>query len=202
MAATPSDIELKQRRAVQARILQNCSIASRASWSARAPDAPLDYDWNYDSIVVHYTGHQSYPNMRSIQDLDMEHDRDWHDVAYHYGISRDGKITEGREILFKGSDVYHQNTGKIGIVCLGDFDSSLRNLLMGKGYSGEQVPEAMLRSLERLSLQLRQAFPIRYFGGHIEYGKTAVCPGSKLLPLVQAMRTRLGFGAPTYRDLK
>ena len=131
----------------------------------------------------------------------MAHDRDWNDIAYHYAISGDGQIFEGREILFKGSDVLHQNTGKIGIVCMGDYDSNWRNWGAGKSYSGDPVPAVLLASLRKLSVCLQQNFPIRFFGGHIEYGKTEMCPGSNLLPLVKEMRTQLNLQAPTYKVL-
>ncbi len=201
MATVPNAQELAKRKAVQAELLQAGSIQPRIFWNPRPVRGQLDYDWNYDSIVVHYTGHESYITMRAIQDLDMEH-RSWQDIAYPYGITKEGQIIEGREILYKGSDVLSQNTGKIGIVCMGDFDSSVRNLLLGKTYAGEAVPVAMLLSLKRLSLLLRQNFPIQFFGGHIEYGRTETCPGRNLLPAVQQMRTELRLKAPVYRDLQ
>ena len=103
--------------------------------------------------------------------------------------------------MFKGSHVKLQNTGKIGIVCMGDFDSSWRNLVVGKPYSGDAVPAAMLASLARLSRTLLTAFPLRTFGGHREYGDSATCPGEHLLPAVQAMRATLGLAAPVHRSL-
>ena len=66
--------------------------------------------------------------MRAIQLFDTEH-LHWSDVAYHYGISMKGEIFERRELIYKGSHVKSQNTGKVGIVCMGNFDGSLRNLL-------------------------------------------------------------------------
>ena len=198
MASRPTEQELAGRRAVQARILQSAAIQPRATWNPKPPSGQLELDWNYNSIVVHYTGHENYPTMRSIQELDMEHKR-WQDFAYHYAITKEGQIIEGREILYKGSDVLLQNTGKIGIVCMGDFDSSVRNLLMLKSYGGESVPAAMLSSLRRLASVLRQNFLVQYFGGHIEYGTTETCPGSNLLPLVQQMRSELHLSAPSFR---
>ena len=70
----------------------------------------LEHDWNYDSIVVHYSGHQFYPDMRSIQDFDIGH-RHWDDFSYHYGIAKTGEIYEGRELIHKGSHIKLQNTG-------------------------------------------------------------------------------------------
>jgi hypothetical protein len=80
-----------RRRVVEARIAQGLGITRRAAWGARSPARPLDYDWHYGSIVVHYSGHEYYPDMRSIQNFDLNH-RHWEDVAYHYGIAGNGKM--------------------------------------------------------------------------------------------------------------
>ncbi len=102
--------------------------------------------------------------------------------------------------MFKGSHVKLQNTGEIGVVCIGDFDASLRNLFEGRAYGGNSVQPPMLASLERLSRTLVANFPISTFGGHKEYGETETCPGNNLLPAVQVMRARLRL-APTFRKL-
>lgn len=190
--------ELAGRRATEDRVAQLCGVVRRTAWGARAPLRPLEPDWNYNSIVVHYTGHGTYPTVASIQAFDVEH-RAWDDIAYHYAVSPAGGLFEGRELVFKGSHVKLQNTGKIGIVCMGDFDSSLLNLLEGRSYSGDPLRPPMLASLKRLTEVLTTVFPIRTFGGHMEYGESATCPGTNLLPLVQAMRQELKLAAPTYR---
>lgn len=188
-----------RRRVIEARIVQKLGIIRRAAWGARPPARALEYDWNYDSIVVHYSGHEYYPDMRSIQNFDLDH-RHWDDMAYHYGITKNGTIYEGRELIYKGSHVNLQNTGKIGIVCIGDFDTSWRNLLEGHSYSADSVAPTMLNALAQLSTALMTVFPIRVFGGHREFGDTDVCPGSALLPAVQAMRNQLHLAAPVHQS--
>lgn len=138
--------------------------------------------------------------MRAIQDFDLDH-QSWEDIAYHYAVFPTGALFEGRELMFKGSHVKLQNTGKIGVVCIGDFDASLRNLFEGRAYGGNSVQPAMLASLGRLSRTLVANFPISTFGGHKEYGETETCPGTNLLPAVQVMRARLRLAAPTFRKL-
>ena len=59
----------------------------------------------------------------------------------------------------------------------------------------------MTKALKTLSNALKVRFPIRYFGGHIEYGDTYVCPGSNLLPIVQKMREEFGLSALIHRSL-
>lgn len=129
--AEPDAALLATRRAVADEIARALQIVRRADWGARPPKQKLELDWNYNSIVVHYTGHDTYESPRAIQDFDVNHQH-WDDMAYHYAISPSGKIYEAREIVFKGSHVKLQNTGKLGIVCMGDFDSTVLNLLSGK----------------------------------------------------------------------
>ena len=181
-------------------ILKSCHVIRRDQWGAKPPKDTLDFDWHYDSIVVHYTGHDNLLSMRSIQDFDVNHQH-WSDVSYHYAVSRGGQIFEGRQLVYKGAHVKLQNTGKIGIVCMGDFDPGLRSLLGGDGWNGDPVESAMLASLERLSRALMRVFPIKVFGGHREFGDTEVCPGSSLLPAVTAMRERFKLAAPVHRSL-
>ena len=198
--ASPLNADLPLRREVADPIAQACAVVRRADWDARPPVRLMEPDWNYDSIVVHYTGHEVYGDMRAIQAFDLDH-RHWDDVAYHYAISPNGRIYEGRELVFKGSHVRLQNTGKIGVVCMGDFDSGWRNLIVGKPYEGDAVHATMLASLKRLSRTLQTNFPLRTFGGHLEYGDSATCPGAHLLPKVQALRSELGLAAPVHRSL-
>lgn len=147
---------------------------------------------------MHYTGHGSYPDMKSIQTFDVEHQA-WDDIAYHYAVSPAGQLFEGRELIFKGSHVKLQNTGKIGIVCMGDYDSGVLNLLEGRRYGGDAVKPPMLAALRLLSQTLTATFPIKVFGGHMEYGESATCPGTNLLLAVQAMRGELKLAAPIFR---
>lgn len=198
MALSPD--EVAQRKATEDRVASICGIVRRAAWGANAPTRPLEPDWNYDSIVVHYTGHGSFPDMKSIQTFDVNHQA-WDDIAYHYAVSPNGRLFEGRELIFKGSHVKLQNTGKIGIVCMGDFDSGLLNLLEGHAYGGDAVQQPMLASLKQLSRTLAVTFPIKVFGGHMEFGESASCPGTNLLPAVKAMREELKLAAPVFRKL-
>ena len=103
--------------------------------------------------------------------------------------------------MFKGSHLKLQNTGKVGIVCMGDFDSGWRNLIVGKPYDGDPVRSTMLAALARLSRTLQANFALSTFGGHLEYGDSATCPGAHLLPDLRAMRRELRLAAPIHRSL-
>jgi hypothetical protein len=103
-------------------------------------------------------------------------------------------------LIYKGADVKNQNTGKIGIVCIGDYDATTVNWFGLRPYSGDPILPQMLDSVLKLSRRLMAAFPsIVYFGGHIEYGDTADCPGSMLMPHMNAMRKTLNLAVPIKR---
>ncbi len=186
------------RRAIVDSIAADLKIVRRAAWGAKPQARVPELDWDYTAIVIHNTGHGSIDTMPKIQDLD-QNTRGWDDVAYHYAVRADGVIFEGRELVYKGSDVRNQNTGKIGIVCIGDYDKTPLNWLSGRAYAGDAILPAMLDSVRRLTVRLRSSFPIVFFGGHIEYGDTADCPGSEMLPKVAEMRAALGFKVPIKR---
>lgn len=181
-------------------IIRTCAIKRRSEWGARPPAGALEPDWNYDSIVVHYTGHDNLVTMNAIQNFDLDH-RHWTDVAYHYAVSPTGQIFEGRQIIYKGSHIKLQNSRKVGIVCMGDFDSGVRSWWGGHGWDGDPVQTSMLSALERLSRTLMATFPIKVFGGHKEFGDSETCPGDNLLPAVDAMRTKLKLAAPKHQSL-
>ena len=190
----------EEREAVMEDILSSLNVLRRNSWGASAPAKPLDPDWDYEAIVIHNTGHGHIDTMKKIQSFDFS-DRGWDDISYHYGITSSGSIMEGRQIIYKGADVKNQNTGKIGVVCIGDFDGGVRGWLSGHGTGGDPITAAMQAAIKRLTVKLRLVFPtIKYFGGHIEYGDTADCPGSHMLPVVASLRKEFGLATPIKRS--
>jgi hypothetical protein len=190
--APPADY----RTAVIDKIVADLRIRRRDAWGASPPAHALESDWNYDAIVIHNSGHGHLDTMLKIQKFDLDK-RNWDDISYHYGIMPDGTIFEGRQLIYKGADVKNQNTGKIGIVCIGDYDESVTNWFSGRPYSGDPILQQMLGSVRELSRRLMAAFPtIVYFGGHIEYGDTADCPGSMMMPYMTILRKELNLKVP------
>jgi hypothetical protein len=187
------------RNAIMDQIVSDLKIKRRSEWKAAPPARPMETDWDYTAIVIHNSGHSHLDDMQKIQNFDFSH-RNWDDIAYHYGIMPEGTIFEGRQIIYKGADVKNQNTGKVGIVCIGDYDSSIVNWFALRPYSGDPVTDKLIASIEALSRRLMKAFPtIAYFGGHIEYGDTHDCPGSNLMPNMDKLRNSLGLKKPVKR---
>jgi hypothetical protein len=120
----------------------------------------------------------------------------WGDIRYHYLISQDGTIYEGRwpgdqasNIFVEGGQTMVSNTGKIGVVLLGQFEPGVSSPA-----PGEPTPEALTSLVKLLGAiaydqnfdpvgQGYQAiegntYPI--ISGHRNHYPATTCPGGNL----------------------
>jgi hypothetical protein len=169
-------------------------IVTRAQWNARAskidPSKPENLDWDYNTLVIHHSGRSGETDPVKIQNKHMDKNK-WDDVGYHFLVHPDGTIYEGRSLVFKGSHVEMANTGKIGILVMGNFET----LIFGLGASNPAVEQ--MASVRSLGTALKKLFPsIKALGGHKDYKKDTECPGNKLYPLLGDLRTALGLKGP------
>jgi RHS repeat-associated protein len=74
-----------------------------------------------DMVVIHHEGNLQYYNVNIVQ-LNHMLLNGWSDIGYHYVIGPDGTIYEGRDVNVRGAHVLEGNSGKIGILLLGDFE--------------------------------------------------------------------------------
>ena len=160
-------------------------ILDRSKWGARKPitDKPgLSYE-KYEkplkdvlnSIVIHNAGNsfslwgETLDTMKKIQDHHMDK-TNRADIGYHYGITTEGVIYEGRDINVKGSHVKGLNTGKIGIVLIADLDEQWYD-------RDDSLTQEMETSLLNLVSHLREKYDIKFLGGHNEVNDRT-CPGN------------------------
>ncbi|CAG0962214.1 hypothetical protein ANRL4_00741 [Anaerolineae bacterium] len=162
-------------------------IIPRDQWGARtvnhqasnesgfAPANPLGWlEYQGDLAAVYSTVaiHHSYPvrrdtgTMRELQDIHMD-GQGWADIGYHFGVGGDGKVYAGRDIRARGSNVAGHNTGVIGVVAIGDFESEVPAL-------------AQLNALQNLILWLRAQYTLTHIAGHYEFNPDTQCPGKYL----------------------
>lgn len=116
----------------------------------------------------------------------------WDDVGYHYLIHPNGKIYEGRKIYHKGSHVAGANTGKIGILLLGDYDEQWWDF-------DDSLSKAHVANANNLIKTLKKEFgTVTKLGGHKEYlpGKNYSCPGNLIMAKIGKMRTKHGLSKP------
>ena len=169
------------------------SVISRSSWGARdarIADKPESFDWNYDTVVIHHSGRSGDTSPISVQAKHMN-GNGWEDVGYHYMVGPAGQIYEGRRLYYKGSHTELANTGKVGVLIMGNFESEFFGLL------GGTPANLQIDTANRLIRSLKTLFPsLRTLGGHKDFKVKTECPGNKLYPLIVGMRTTTGLGAP------
>ena len=99
-------------------------IFSRSEWGAREVDYNnMELSIEFNNITVHNSGRRGISNPPKIQNMHIDEFL-FADVGYHFMIDKDGSIYEGRSLKYKGSHVNKDNTGRIGINVLGDFEPS------------------------------------------------------------------------------
>ena len=186
-AAPPPRPEIVTREEWGARLLNLEAPEEFGLFDAQTnPEGVLYYPDNLNqvlnTIVVHHSA-TDYSTPNQVQDLHMD-GRSFADAAYHFLISSDGTIYEGREINIRGAHVQGYNTGSVGIVLLGNFNN-------------EQPTESQLASLRSLVDYLRYAYEIRYLVGHKDYPNQSPdgteCPGANLYPLLPDLALELGM---------
>jgi hypothetical protein len=182
--------------------IKKITIKPRASWSARKEQTGGNYSYEqiskpldqyYDTIVIHHSGNaKHFPNIKAIQDEHMD-EMDKADIGYHFAVDKNGEIFEGRPIGIKGAHVDAANTGKIGIVLLGDLSTD--NAGIDKGWFGsfklnaekkdgdDYITDKMEKSLLKLCIHLDRLYKIDVVAGHMEIAASAntderYCPGN------------------------
>jgi N-acetyl-anhydromuramyl-L-alanine amidase AmpD len=101
----------------------------------------------------------------------------WFDIPYHYYISVDGRIGEGRPIEFAGDT----NT---------EYDPAGHALIVLEGSFGSEEPTAsQIDSLKKMVAWLSKTYKIKgeKIGGHRDYAETG-CPGANLEKLLPELR--------------
>ena len=84
--------------------------------------------------------------------------RGWEDIGYHYYITRDGKVHEGRQLTEVGAHCKDHNKHSIGVCYEGGMDSH--------GTACDTRTPAQLRSMRKLLEELHGRFPSAIILGH------------------------------------
>ena len=159
-----------------------------ASYNQLSPDVTLADV--YHQIVIHHGGNgMSVITLPLAIQVKHQTERGWHDIAYHYLIDSEGNIYEGRDIRYRGAHVSGANTGRIGILLIGDFEPGMELL----GFSvvdlnGDSGPPTLMMQAAamELTIWLDNEFGIDSVVGHQHHNNTE-CPGSLCIPLVSSL---------------
>ncbi len=174
-------------------------IVTRAEWKA-APRMVGAKPHVIRYVTIHHTGVKSNParsleeKLRGLQQFSQRQDKlangqtkpAWSGVPYHYYISIDGRIGEGREWFFAGdTNTEYDPTGHLLIVVEGEFGI-------------EEPTEAQMKSLTAMTIYScwKWRVPSDRIATHKDFSKQTSCPGAalyeKMPSLVQAVRSALG----------
>jgi len=153
----------------------DADVHTRSEWGARSTrcSTQLGSAWR---MAIHHTETPTNDSvspearLRNIQSYHMDV-RGWCDIGYHYLMSRDGRLWEGRPGHLLGAHAgAGNNSGNIGISVMGSHDST-------------PITDTQIDSLVRLIVGLADRHGIAVdrskIKGHREYKSTS-CPGDAL----------------------
>lgn len=165
-------------------------VNTRGSWGARSPvcssSDPSKYRMAIHHTVTPATG-DIPTRLRGIQNFHID-TRGWCDVGYHFLVSLDGQLWEGRELSSLGTHVGGNNSGNIGISFIGCFQDSGCN-----GWTPSTPPDAMINAAAALVSRLSGLYGIDVNSstvkGHRDHsGATTSCPGGNLYGRLDEIR--------------
>jgi hypothetical protein len=142
-----------------------------------------------DMAVIHHEGDTQDYNVNVIQRGHM-FGEGWTDIGYHYVIGPDGTIYEGRDVGVRGTHVIRQNSGKIGVLLLGDFEPGMELGLFKLPFdlwNGDDLgpTSQQINSTMALLGWLDYLYGIESVVGHRDVpGQDTSCPGAYLMPYI------------------
>lgn len=168
------------------------NVISRANWSGGDPAPtlmnrmlPVQYiTVHHDGMEPFYATDQRSTAIRMEAIRKAHRDKGWGDFGYHFAIDRDGRVWQGRPLVWQGAHVKDHNEGNLGIVTLGNFD--------------RQSPTApQLAALNRHVSWLMNHYhvPLKKVFTHQEWPSAATaCPGMNLQRYMVAVRSNRQIG--------
>lgn len=121
----------------------------------------LSYRNSTKYIVLHHASAKNY----SFKQCHQGHlNQGWTGIGYHFYVTKDGTVYEGRPINAVGAQVSNYNSISLGICAEGNYDTE------------SSMPEKQLRSIAELLEHVKNIYPSAQIVGHKELGATA-CPG-------------------------
>ena len=174
--------------------IEEIGILSREEWKAQPAREGLK--WHIPRfITIHHTGTNQNSNrtpaekLQALQNFSYSEGilgdgvtpkKPWPDVPYHYYITVDGIVVEGREIQYQGDS----NT---------DYDLNGHALIVVEGnFEKEKIKDIQYQKLEQLVITLAKKYkvPAEEITGHKDQAQTT-CPGKDLYKLLPQLREKV-----------
>ena len=109
-------------------------------------------------IILHCSGTKTTQRYTFSQCKADHLRRGWRDIGYHYYITRDGEVHEGRPLSEVGAHCKGHNQHSIGICYEGGLDAA--------GYACDTRTQAQRQSMRTLLERLHEQFPSAIILGH------------------------------------
>lgn len=175
-------------------IPEGLRFVPRAAWGAHDPVLPM-VPHVPNRLTIHHTATVQNPartieqKMRALQAFSQRDDSlaggkkkpAWADVPYHYYVSVDGAVAEGREWRYVGdTNTEYNPAGHLLVVVEGNFEN-------------DTLTSAQRRTLDALIPALARHFhiPPSMLGGHRDFA-TTLCPGRNLYAEIPRLRQLIG----------
>ena len=149
-------------------------IIPASAWNS-TPQSLAGREHTPQFITIHHAGviwaADSVPEtkLKNLQSWGQR-DKDWPDVPYHFMISPDGRVFEGRDTAYEPeTNTNYDTMGHINIQLWGNFNE-------------QRVTEAQLRSAVLTAAKVAQDLEIETstIGGHLDRTNDTSCPGEDL----------------------
>lgn len=172
-------------------------VVAREDWGARATRCSDENRSKY-RIAVHHTVTAAMgdptTNLRGIQSYHMD-GRGWCDVGYHFLVSLDGRVWEGRPIHLLGAHVGGHNTGNIGVSFMGCFHPTSDC----SSFPPQVPPDEMIAGAASVIAGLAEIYGIprdaASIKGHRDHtGQSTACPGDHLHARLGDLRSGMAGG--------
>jgi hypothetical protein len=180
---------VNEKEMTRRKIIQTSKVIERENWGKLIMNININNmkeEWDYTTIAVHHTAGESINNAAYLLQIEKEHLSKWSDIGYHYIITKDGTIHEGRRIYYRGAHMGgnpNQNPLKIGVSLVGNFMTL-------------DPTQAQINSLISHVQTLKNYFKdITTLGGHRDWRATD-CPGDKMYALLDSIREKTGLSSP------
>lgn len=126
-------------------------------------------------IIIHCS---ATPEGRSLSSEECRRDhimhRHFRDIGYHFYITRDGTVHDGRPIEKVGAHCEGHNSHSIGICYEGGLDAN--------GKPADTRTEAQRKALKSLVERMHRLFPKALIVGHHDLNPRKACPCFKVEP--------------------
>jgi RHS repeat-associated protein len=134
------------------------------------------------TIVMHHEGDTATYDVKQVQHDHMFGSAGMWDIGYHYIIGQPGTIYEGRDVGARGNHVLLNNTGRIGVLWLGDFQPQWWD------FNDDSRPtEQQVESAKKLVRWLDSKYGIEEVVAHRDVGGSEDCPGDNAMLFVEEL---------------